>query len=75
MLVIHRHRVLFSPGGGGGGGGGAGWVHLQIPVSWVGAGNTADYMHLYIYILKVHDYVHLYDKHSFHAWNFHEDKH
>ena len=23
-----------------------------------------------IYILKVHDYVHLYDKHSFHAWNF-----
>ena len=25
-------------------------------------------MHLYIYLLKVHDYV--YDKHSFLAWNF-----
>ena len=28
-------------------------------------------MHLYTYLLKVHDYVkHSYDKHSFYAWNF-----
>ena len=60
-------EFYLAPGGRGGGGG---WVHIQIPVSWVGGGKHCKLHAFVLYILKVHDYIHLYDKHSFHAWNF-----
>ena len=46
---MHRRRVLFTPRGGGGAGG---WVHIQIPVSWVGGGKYCKlhaFVHIYIY--------------------------
>ena len=66
----HRRRVLFSPGWGWGG-----WVHIQIPVNWVGGGKHCK-LHAFVHIcieLEVHDYVYIYmiNMHGISCMEFH----